>query len=483
MANCIQCGRKLPPLTIGRKICQWCVQHERAQRGEEVEQRVMPAPWVRRGESTITLTHVLFGANVAVFIAMVAASGSLTEDFPFQVSLHFGANYGPLTLSGDWWRLVTYMFLHGNFLHIAMNMWCLWSFGTLCESLYGRWTYAAVYLITGVAGGLMSLAWNPHVWSVGASGALFGLTGALISSLYLGEFSLSGISIKSTLSSLLFFAGFSLFFGFVSPNIDNACHIGGLLSGLILGALIARLASDHDNSPRRIAVLAVVALAVTGSAFAVRQWRGAPYRMAREFESMSQDNPDRALAKLEAIARQQPNSVDIHFALGRTYFGLGQFTQAEAEFKRVVELQPQNTDARVALGMTYLNETRLDDANNTFSQAIAQNSADADAHYGLGLTHAAQENPQAAIEEYKKAIQLDPKIAGAEYELGRSNAKLKNYDDAIAAYLNEKEHTGDDPDLEAALAEAYTAKGMTKEAQQARSQAQELQGKDLQRKK
>src|SRR5208283_74783 len=113
MANCIRCGRQLPPLTFGKKICQWCVQHEAAQRGEEgddAKQIVMPAPWVRQGQSTITLTHVLFGANVAVFIAMVMASGP-SLDFPGQVMVHFGANFGPYTLSGDWWRLVTYMFL------------------------------------------------------------------------------------------------------------------------------------------------------------------------------------------------------------------------------------------------------------------------------------------------------------------------------------------------------------------------------------
>src|SRR5580704_11259225 len=157
MANCIQCGRKLPGLTFGKKLCQWCVQHEAAQRGEEGEdakQIVMPAPWVRR-ESGITVTNVLFGANVMVFIAMIMASGPST-DFTGQVMVHFGANYGPYTLSGEWWRLLTYMFLHGGFFHIAMNMWCLWNLGTLCESLYGRWTFAAVYLITGVAGGLAS---------------------------------------------------------------------------------------------------------------------------------------------------------------------------------------------------------------------------------------------------------------------------------------------------------------------------------------
>lgn len=246
MANCIRCGRQLPALMFGKKICQWCVQHEAAQRGEQNDdaiQPVMAAPWAKR-ESSITLTNVLFGANVMVFVAMVIASGP-SLDFTGQVMVHFGANVGPLTLSGQWWRLLTYMFLHGGIFHIAMNMWCLWNLGMLCESLYGRWTYAAIYLITGIAAGLASVAWNPGVLSVGASGAIFGLAGALIASFSLGEFSLSGISVKSTLSSLLFFAAFSLFFGGVSSQIDNACHVGGLISGLILGALIALVAPDQ----------------------------------------------------------------------------------------------------------------------------------------------------------------------------------------------------------------------------------------------
>ena len=81
MANCVQCGRRLPPFSFS-KICQWCVKHEAAQRGEEAEdvrQPVMPTPWVRRGESSITLTQVLFGANFAVFLAMAFASSGHTN--------------------------------------------------------------------------------------------------------------------------------------------------------------------------------------------------------------------------------------------------------------------------------------------------------------------------------------------------------------------------------------------------------------------
>src|ERR1700733_13498490 len=308
MANCIRCGRQLPPLMFGKKICQWCVQHEAAQRGElseDARQPVIAAPWVRR-ESSITLTHVLFGANIAVFLAMGLASGSIM-DFPGEVMVHFGANFGPFTLSGQWWRLVTYMFLHGGLMHIAFNMWCLWELGALCESLYGRWTFGAIYLITGIAAGLASVGWNPGVLSVGASGAIFGLAGALIASFYLGEFSLSSVAIKGTLRSLLFFVGFNVVFGVVGGmfvGIDNAAHAGGLVTGLILGALIARLAPQPD-APRRIGVLAVGALVVAASAYGVAQWRGGPMRMAMAFQSISENQPDQAIAQFQAAARQQ----------------------------------------------------------------------------------------------------------------------------------------------------------------------------------
>src|SRR5260370_29564640 len=86
---------------------------------------------------------------------------------------------------------------------IAFNMWCLWDLGRLCESLYGRWTFGAIYLITGISGGLASVAWHPMIPSVGASGAIFGLVGTLIASLYLGEFNLPSYVIQANLKSLL----------------------------------------------------------------------------------------------------------------------------------------------------------------------------------------------------------------------------------------------------------------------------------------
>ena len=472
MANCIRCGRQLPPLTF-KKICQWCVKHEAAQRGEEsdnVPQPVITRPWVRRSESSITLTQLIFGANIAVFLATALASGSAIN-ISGEVNFHYGANFGPYTLSGEWWRLLTYMFLHGGAMHIFFNMWCLWDLGRLCESLYGRWTFAGIYLITGVSGGLASIAWNPRVLSVGASGAIFGLAGALIASFYLGEFSLPRAAISGTLRSLVIFAVFNLGFGQLFGGIDNACHIGGLVSGLILGALIARLAPQTDAPLRRATVVGVVALGLLAAGFGVRQWRGGPMRMARAFQETKGD----PVARLQAVIRQQPNLVPAHFALAQAYLAGDQYPEAESEFKRVIELQPGNLDARFDLGLIYLTEKRLDDAKAAFMQILAQDSNSAEGHYGLGLVLAAQQNHSAAIDEFKKAAP-DPHVSGVYFEMGNSYAKLNRHDDAIAAYLKEKEKSGDSADIENALADAYQAQGMPKESQEARDLAQQLRG-------
>jgi membrane associated rhomboid family serine protease/Tfp pilus assembly protein PilF len=477
MAKCIRCGRQLPGFSF-KKICQWCAQHEAAQRGEivddDVKQPVIRAPWVR-SESSITLTHVLFGLNIAVFLAMAIGSGSVMN-FPGQ-SLLFGANYGPYTLTGQWWRLLTYMFLHGGILHISFNMWCLWDLGALCESLYGRVTYVAVYLITGVAAGLASVGWNPGVLSVGASGAIFGLAGALISSFYLGEFSLPSFAIRGTLRSLVIFAGFNLFFGGLFTGVDNAAHIGGLVSGLILGALIAKAAPQQDAPLRRAAVVGVVALVVLGAGLGVRRWRSPRMRMAMAFQSLggSQGDP---VSRWKMIIQQNPTYAPAHFALAETYFDQQKFPEAEAEFKRVIELQPESARARFALGMTYLSEKRPDDAKAAFNGMLAKGANAGEAHYGIGLSLASEGKYEDAISEFNAAIKDGSDMSGIYSAMGNSYAQLKKYDDAIASYLKEKEKNGDNPDLENALAESYQAKGMAKEAQDARSKAAQLQSGD-----
>ena len=173
------------------------------------------------------------------------------------------------------------MFIHGGIIHIAFNMWCLWNLGQLGESLYGRWTYACIYLICGVGASLAAQAWHPYVPSVGASGAIFGLAGALIAAFKLGEFSVpraAFLELCAAWARLLFY---NLIFGFALPGIDNAAHIGGLVTGLIVGALIAFIAPHHEHAPRRALVFVVVLVALAGAAMQLAHHYHVPLRLRR----------------------------------------------------------------------------------------------------------------------------------------------------------------------------------------------------------
>jgi tetratricopeptide (TPR) repeat protein len=260
----------------------------------------------------------------------------------------------------------------------------------------------------------------------------------------------------------------------LSPGIDNAAHGGGLISGLILGALIARVAPDHDKPLRRMGVLLFMVLIVGTSALAIVRWRGAGIHFGSAMDA--QRSVDRMIGELQKKVRQSPQDASAHYSLAHAYFSKGQFPEGESELNRVLELQPQNAKARMDLGAAYLSQEQPKEAQEEFTRLIAQDPNHAAAHAGLGVALADQQNHQAAIDEYKTALRLEPQAGGVYYRMGLSQAQLKQYDEAIASYSKEKELNGDDASLEASLADAYEAKGMTQQAQEARTKAAQLKG-------
>ena len=463
----------MPSLIFGRRICEWCVRHEAMQRGEEptnAVQPVMPAPWAAANTSRVGFTQVLVGINFAVFVAMVLNGISVTDPGG-EVLVRWGANWGRLTMTGQWWRLITYMFLHIGIVHIAFNMWCLWDLGMLCESLFGAWTFGAVYVISGIAGGIASLAWNPNNVSAGASGAIFGLVGALIASFYVGEFSMPQAFIRPRLRSLLLFAGYNLLFGLFGRT-DNAAHIGGFITGLAFGALIARVAPAAENVLARTAVVFLVCVMVFAGGW-LRYSRAYSLYLRWGNELVAENRNVEAIADFQTAIRVKPNYVPAHLALAYAYFFVPNYVQAEAELKRVLELDPQDATARYSLGFVYLNEQRTSEAREIFKQILAADPKSARALFGLGATFVAEKRYDEAIEEYGAALQINPRLEGAYFNIGSSQAMLKRYDQAIAAFLKERE-IADDYQTESALADAYRNKGMQKEAEAAMNRAAQL---------
>src|ERR1700743_1868874 len=121
-------------------------------------------------------TYTLVGINCAVYVAMVLRGVSPTMPTVLDL-VHWGANFGGDVLAGQWWRLLTAAFVHVGIVHLATNMWCLWNLGLLGEPLLGPWGVVAVYVLTGIAGNLLSTAVHPQIVGAGASGAGFGIAG------------------------------------------------------------------------------------------------------------------------------------------------------------------------------------------------------------------------------------------------------------------------------------------------------------------
>jgi rhomboid protease GluP len=184
------------------------------------------------------VTDALLAANVLVFVWMVISGVSaLSPDG--RVLIDWGANFGPLTRGPEVWRLVTSMFVHGGIIHLGFNMYALLMAGRLVERIYGHAGYAILYLFAGVAGSTASAFVNPMVASVGASGAVFGVFGALLAFLVRRRSLIAPEVVRPMRRSVITVVLLNVALGFTVPGIDNAAHLGGLAGGFMAGLALA----------------------------------------------------------------------------------------------------------------------------------------------------------------------------------------------------------------------------------------------------
>lgn len=238
---------------------------------------------MRAPASAAPVLCVVIALNVAVFLAMLLAGAGWWHAAQ-GVPLAWGANFGPATQDGQWWRLMTAMFVHFGVMHLALNMWALWDVGRLMEGLLGRWRFAALYLGSGVLGNGVSLVVQGNqAVSGGASGAVFSLYGALLVCLWRERRQVDRSEFRWLFGGALFFTALMLGLGLVLPGIDNAAHAGGLLAGALLGGLLAQpwtAQSPPVRIWRRASAAALVLLVVV-------LWRALPappYLMGEELK-------------------------------------------------------------------------------------------------------------------------------------------------------------------------------------------------------
>lgn len=178
------------------------------------------------------VTTLLLLAIVAMFVVETVRGGSTDT----RVLLALGANAQPLVQQGEYWRLVASLFLHIGFLHLVLNGWALYQLGSLFEILLGSGRLLLVYFVSGIAGSIASNLFTRSL-SAGASGAIFGVMGAIIAFLVKRRESLTPQA-KSLLMQLVLWAGINVFLGFSMQGIDNAAHLGGCAAGFAIGLLL-----------------------------------------------------------------------------------------------------------------------------------------------------------------------------------------------------------------------------------------------------
>lgn len=189
------------------------------------------------------VTPILININLLIFSLMVI-SGVSFLDPDIESLLKWGGNFRALTLDGQWWRLLTSIFLHIGILHLLMNMYALIYIGLILEPYLGKTRFFIAYILAGIAASTASLWWHSNVVSAGASGAIFGMYGLFLALL---TTNLVDKSIqKAFLTSTLLFIVYSLLSG-MEKGVDNAAHIGGLVSGLAIGfAFVPSLKNPED---------------------------------------------------------------------------------------------------------------------------------------------------------------------------------------------------------------------------------------------
>ncbi|OMP67759.1 hypothetical protein BTO28_06980 [Domibacillus epiphyticus] len=319
--------------------------YERAVLSHEVKRKEEEQRFFHYGKPFFT--YFFTAINLILFMMMTLTGGSTN----MAVLIEYGAKFNPLILEGEWWRFITPVFLHIGLLHLVMNSFALYYLGTAVEQIYGRLRFLWIYLFSGFTGSLLSFLLTPNL-SAGASGAIFGLFGAL---LYFGV-TKPKLFFRTMGMNVLVVVGINLIFGFSVPGVDNAGHIGGLIGGFLATGVV------HFPKKRR---------ALQQFAFSVAAVLSVAAGLFIGFQS--------GYAALDA------NSINLHV---QHEMNAGNEAQAEQMLKSFIENGgTPSAETYFFLSLFEMRDGRLDEAENHLKEAVKERANFHEAHYNLTLIY------------------------------------------------------------------------------------------------
>jgi membrane associated rhomboid family serine protease len=266
LVSCSECGRPIcEDCMTFAPVGIRCPDHSGQPQGaQRVTQGVRRASFEGTGA---IVTKVLVALNVGIYLLELAAGGQINGTGN-RIYVE-GVLYGPAVANGDWWRLVTSMFLHYGPIHLAFNMFALWFFGAAVEQALGRGRYLLVYVVSGLAGSAGALLFTPESATVGASGAIFGILGAALVLERQRIYVLGGGAMGVILVNLII--------TFAIPGISIGGHLGGLVGGALSTLALSRFGRGHAIYGRPgivgiVGVLAIGVLSIAVSYWCVREY-------------------------------------------------------------------------------------------------------------------------------------------------------------------------------------------------------------------
>jgi rhomboid protease GluP len=313
-------------------------------------------------------TYFFIAVQVIMFLILELNGGSKDS----QTLIQFGAKYNPLMIEGEWWRLVTPIFLHIGLLHLLMNTLALYYLGTAVEKMFGRSRFVIIYMLSGIAGTLASFLFTSNL-SAGASGAIFGCFGAL---LYFGVL-YPNVFFRTMGSNIIAVILLNLVLGFTIPGIDNAGHIGGLAGGFLAAGIVSL---PHVFRPLRQLLFLMGSILLTS----VLIWKG----IGTDSTSWDVDTVN-GVAQ-ERIANQE-------------------WEEAVNILTPVVEEGDPNAQTFFYLSYAEIKQNQLAPAKEHLMAAIEEDEGFHEAHYNLALILIDSGSREEAFLHAKKAYELNKK--------------------------------------------------------------------------
>jgi rhomboid protease GluP len=348
----------------------------------------------------LTATRILIALNVLVMVVLSIQNPGMLLIPDKQSLIESGANFGILTCSGQQWRLLSSMFLHVGILHLLVNMYALYKVGPPAEDLFGWRDFVVIYLFSGIFGALASCLWNPTLISAGASGAIFGVYGSLLSFMFVQRDQYPDKVLKNHALMAVLFLACNAVYGWLVPEIDSFAHLGGLLAGAFSGFLFAHL---QVSESMRNAFTFPILILLTGGMIAVTHVafdrRGYPF----DYQG------------LQAFKKKD-------------------YRMAVEYFTTFLAVQPDNAEACGSRGMSYLKLRLLENAAADFSRVAALAPRSWEPLNDLAWVECGLGQYQMAVQHSTKAIRLYPRAAPAFDTRGYAYSHLGMREDALADY-------------------------------------------------